>query len=255
MLHTPIPEDGRGAGSHSEVLGTVDTSTLSAQDVALVGYQRTRHVTRAARLAWEQGDRRPMLALARQRRDAILAGALEEMYAQYLPLRAALAEVELRPARVIDIGCGQALGDVFLERDFAPHFILVDIEESGEQYHGWAKEGAGYASLAAARAYLMANGVAEGRIRTVNPRSEELGVTPRAGDLVISTYSCGFHYPVDDYVEMMLETVAAGGAVCIDLRNRYARRGEPALSRLLEAGVVRTLFTEERSRRVLVSLR
>lgn len=231
----------------------IDTSALSDHHVALVGYQRTKQINRPAREAWEAGDTGPVEALVAENREGILAGALLEIYREYLPLRDQLAEIGMKPDHVIDIGCGQALGDVFLDRDYAPRFTLIDIEETDAQYHGWASSGAGYASLDAAKAYLAKNGVAKKRIATLNPLKKPKALERLAGDLVISTYSCGFHYPVDDYADLMHATLAAGGAVCLDLRNKYRRRNSPALEALLEAGEVYTLYTQARSARVLIA--
>jgi hypothetical protein len=123
---------------------------LDDRAVALLGFQRTKQITRASQLAWTRGEREPLMAEVRARRAAIIDGAVLEIYREYLPLRSCLSGLAVRPAHVIDIGCGQAINDLFLYRDFAPTLTLADIEQTEAQYHGWAAKGSGYASLDAA---------------------------------------------------------------------------------------------------------
>lgn len=230
----------------------IRTESLTNHAVMLMGYQRTKQISKEARIGWEKGDLGPLAEQAKTRRDEIIQGTLIEIWREYLPLRAHLTDTNRRPAHVADIGCGAGVNDVFLARDFAPKFTLIDIEQTDDQYHGWAKSGAGYASLAAARALLEENDVPPGDIHTINPRltPERLaGLTP---DLVTSLYSCGFHYPIDEYLDLFLQTVANGGLVVLDLRGRYYRRRSPALDQLYDAGTVTELYQDQRSVRIAV---
>ena len=197
----------------------------------LLGYQRSKQISPRARRAWEAGDRSVLEAEARSRGAAIFRGALAEVFEEYKPLRRALIMAGRNPGHVIDIGCGQALNDALLYKDFGCAITLIDIEETPAQYHNWNDAGSGYASLDAARGFLLENGVPE--VVTINPpRQPETPKNPR-GDLGTSLISCGFHYPVGDYLELFLDTVKSGGAVVLDLRNRYLRKPDPALARLL----------------------
>jgi SAM-dependent methyltransferase len=225
---------------------------LSDRAIMLLGFQRTKQISRKARLAWMSGDEQPLKSEVAERRDAIFAGAIAETFPEYLPLRNALRERNTTPATVVDIGCGQGLTDAYLAQDFDPAFILVDIEETEEQYHFWADEGAGYASLEQAVAFLAGNGVAPDRIIAINPRKTPDAISDVKGDLVTSWYSCGFHYPVDDYLDVFLTTLADGGIVALDLRKRYLRKRPPALSRLLDAATVTTLYNDTKSTRVML---
>lgn len=223
--------------------------SMSDEACALLGFQRTRQITRRAQKAWETGERAPLLTEARERRNEIIEGALSEVYKEYLPLKAALTG--RRISHVCDIGCGQGLNDLFLLRDHAPRFTLVDIEETPDQYHFWADTGAGYASLDAAAALLVENGCAPDRVVTVNPRKREWQATGAEFDLVTSLISCGFHYPIDDYLQVFLGALDAGGCVCLDLRRHYLDRGSPALERLLGAARMEVLSETPKSVRAL----
>lgn len=226
---------------------------VSDESIALLGFQRTRQISAHSRKSWMAGDPAPLRQEARERRHAIFNGALLEMYCEHLPLRQFLDSSGAFPKSVIDIGCGQALPDLFIHRDCQPRFTLVDIEQTDAQYHAWAAEGSGYASLADAKAMLHDNGVAETGADTINPLKDPGAMQGLRADMVTSYYSCGFHYFVDDYADLMVETLENGGRVCLDLRKRYMRRRPEPLARVLDAGEMHELFEDPRSKRILLT--
>ncbi|MBZ4022133.1 hypothetical protein CKO11_06630 [Rhodobacter sp. TJ_12] len=210
----------------------ISGASLSTRGMMLMGYQRTKQVSPAARKAWEAGQPETLEAEVIARRDEIFTGTLQEVYDDYVPLRAALADMGRSPKTVIDIGCGQALNDALLVKDFGCAVTLVDIEETPSQYHNWNASGSGYASLAEAEAFLKANGAQQ--VTSINPlKSPEKMTALASADLVTSLISCGFHYPIGDYVDLFLNTVNAGGLVVLDIRRRYHRNPDAALQKLL----------------------
>ncbi|MBT8418256.1 MAG: class I SAM-dependent methyltransferase [Silicimonas sp.] len=229
------------------------TDSLSDRIVALTGFQRTSQISRASRLAWEAGDQRPMMAEVETRRREIIEGVISEIRDEWRPIRDALKRAGKMPGHAADIGCGTAINDVFLWQDFRPHLTLIDIEETPEQYHMFADTGAGYASLAAARRLLEENGVPPGGITTINPVNEPGATDHIAPDLAISLLSCGFHYPIDDYLDLFLGTLDRGGAVVLDLRNKYRARGSAALDALFGAGTPDVIAEAGRHQRILLT--
>ena len=236
----------------TEELARLDlkTETLANADVMLIGFQRTKQISKASRQAWETGDTAPMAAEVDTRHQAIIEGALAEIWQEYLPLRDYLNSEGLRPTHVADVGCGAAINDLFLAHDFDCSFTLIDIEETPTQYHGWADSGAGYASLDSAQALLRANGVTEST--AINPKQSPDAVADVKADLATSLYSCGFHYPVDGYLDLFGRVIGSGGTVVLDLRGRYYRRRQGGLAQLLDMGNVTELYHDERSVRVAV---
>jgi len=222
---------------------TISGASFSTRGIMLLGYQRTRHISAAARDAWEAGDPSVLQAEAEARREAIFQAVLDEVASDYAPIRTALAALEKRPASVIDIGCGQALNDALLVQDFAPRLTLVDIEETFAQYHSWNAHGSGYASLAEAEAFLRENGATD--VRVINPRHDSEAIETLEADLVTSLLSCGFHYPVGEYLDLLLRTISAGGAVILDIRRRYLAAPDAALEALLSASQQIALETSE----------
>ncbi len=227
-------------------------ATLSHDAIMLLGYQRTKQISRRSRLGWQSGQPDALSAEATSRRREIFDGALLEIYQEYLPLLLRLTIYGIKPKKVIDIGCGQALNDLFLHRDFKPHFTLVDIETTPDQYHHWSDAGSGYASLENAKKLLHDNGVAQTKVVTINPTKTPAAIEKLTGDLVTSLYSCGFHYPLDEYVPLFDRVIDGGGAVCVDLRNNYTNNNPESVGKLLDGRDVTILYDDTKSKRVLV---
>lgn len=225
--------------------------SIDEQACALLGFQRTKQISKAARTAWENGDTSIVLAEVKAHKARIISGAFLEIYQEYLPLRDALAGRAI--SSVCDIGCGQGINNVYLNLDFQPSFTLVDIEQTDDQYHLWASDGSGYASLAAAKALLLRNGVDPDRVTTINPKKTKADITGQKFDLVTSLYSCGFHYPIDDYLQLFIETVENDGLVCLDMRRRYLRRGSSALEAFMSVSRATEIYEDARSFRLLFS--
>lgn len=223
-------------------------ASISDAACALLGFQRTKQVSRKSYANWENGNQTTLFEEVKSRKTEIIRGAFLEIYQEYLPFKDALKSRKIKS--VCDVGCGQGVNDVFLHKDFHPSFTLVDIEESERQYHRWAEEGSGYASLDSAKALLMENGV-DKKIRAINPRKAKWKQIGNGFDLVTSFYSCGFHYPVDEYIDLFIDTIESGGAVCLDLRNRYLGRGGEGLSRLKSAGKEVEVYRDTKSLRML----
>ncbi|WP_170358479.1 hypothetical protein [Ruegeria arenilitoris] len=148
----------------------ISNDILPDSVIALLGFQRTKQISKQAREAWMAGNRAPLVAEVVERRGAIFNGALLEIFREHIPLRRYLAEREIRPKSIVDIGCGQALPTLFLLRDHSPKLTLVDIEHTDEQYHSWARSGSGYSSLAHARDLLVHNGADPREVETLNPQ-------------------------------------------------------------------------------------
>ncbi|WP_406871002.1 hypothetical protein ABEB22_05390 [Thioclava sp. 'Guangxiensis'] len=229
---------------------TISDKALSPRGMALLGYQRTKHISKQAQKAWAEGNPTPLILETSANRREIFEAILAEIKADYDPLSEALAKAEIVPKSIIDIGCGQALGDLFFLIEFDPAFLLVDIEETREQYHFWAESGAGYASLAEASGLLRENGAR--LVRAINPRKTPEQLAGLHADLVISTISCGFHYPITPYIELFQNTLRKGGAIILDLRRSYADAPDKALETLFEMSLLTEIpCSEPKSARLL----
>lgn len=229
----------------------MDISMFGLGDVINMILQRAQviyDVERGGQLirAWVDGDEGPLREVAEARHEVLirrtLASILDE-YNRYAPVLRDIA-----PKRLADIGCGYGFFDVFAARDLDAHVVLIDIEESENRHFGFKKEGAAYSNLSVAKDFALANGVAKDQVTTINPRSEDL-TTLDPVDVAMSFMSCGFHYPVETYMDYFRDGVTEMGSVILDLRRARADAQSETLSVL---GVVETLEETEALRCVHV---
>ncbi len=196
--------------------------------------------------AWGAGDMSLMDNEIDRLGEAVARRAAGIIHAEYREIAPLLRE--LAPKRVADIGCGYAFFDLFLARDLKSDVVLIDLESNEHKHFGFKSEGAAYSSLARAKELLVANGLAEGQVTTINPRD----IAPESiepVDLVVSFLSCGFHYPVDMYLPFLDKALLPGGAAIFDLREATAPAQAAALAKF---GILSDLDAPPKARRVLL---
>ncbi len=222
------------------VCATLDVSAFSEVDVVNLILQRSeiiRDQRRPGRVvaAWTEGDSAPALALVAQMGDTLIRRAAAIIWLEFQEILPTLQN--LAPKSASDIGCGYALFDYFLWREFGCELTLIDLEQSEDRHFGYKERGAAYSNLATARRFLLSNGVEEGAIRLRNPATDDLFRDPPV-DLAVSFISCGFHYPVDTYLDYFDRQVAPAGGVIVDFRARKAREGAEKLRELGQVSVL-----------------
>jgi SAM-dependent methyltransferase len=211
---------------------TVDTSMFSAHDAFDIGLQRTAHFrSKFGFRLWAAGFPHVLLLEARLRRSAIIAGALKDAENEFKVIADILPN-ELH--RVVDIGCGHALIDLFFWRRFQCDIHLVDIEKTSTHHHDFHQSGSGYASLDAAHKFLVGNGVPSSIITRTNPHRTQLADS--ACDLIFSLLSCGFHYPASTYLQFIKIALRPGGIFLFDMRKDSGQ--EPFLREFSDYAVV-----------------
>lgn len=124
---------------------------------------------------------------------------------------------------VLDVGCGLAGIDQFIYehlRGNDPSFYLLDRTQVEQRvWYSFKAEGAFYNSLDLARANVIRNGVPENRVHCIEaPNDGNLDGFVRSVDLVISTISWGFHYPIRTYLESVSRIMSDGGVLLVDIR-------------------------------------
>jgi len=125
---------------------------------------------------------------------------------------------------ILDIGCGVAGIDCFLENHYrgtGVDFVLLDKSKVEKKvFYSYRQKGAFYNSLAVARQMLMDNGIDADRIRLVEVHE---GTNPEIRDnvdLIISLLSWGFHYPLEIYLDMVVEKLSKNGTLILDIRRQ-----------------------------------
>ena len=232
---------------------SLDFSMFSQQDFVNLVLQRSEILSDVDRpgqyiKAWMNGDAGPLEAQVARLGATLGHRAAADMAREFEEMRPVLDG--LQPKRVADIGCGYGLIDLYFAEAYKSHLVLIDIEENEHRHFGFQPEGAAYSNLATAKSFLSANGVAASKIKPLNPNKEDLG-KQKPFDLVISLYSCGFHYPLSTYAEFFRSQVNPGGVIIVDLR-AHAVDEQQALAE--ELGTVEILVQRPKSRRVAIRL-
>ncbi|TAG26516.1 MAG: class I SAM-dependent methyltransferase [Rhodobacterales bacterium] len=196
--------------------------------------------------AWSEGDDAPLMQLAQSMGETLARRAAGFIHAEYRAIAPELAA--LNPKRIADIGCGYGFFDLFAAKDLGADLLLIDLEQNERRHFGFQPEGAAYSSLAKARDLLESNGIPADRIETMNPRDAN-PLTAKPVDLVVSFLSCGFHYPVDLYLDFLDKVLRPGGVAIFDLRSRTADQQAAKLARF---GSLKDLAPHASSRRVML---
>jgi SAM-dependent methyltransferase len=212
---------------------SLETGTFKEQDVLNLILQRSeiirdqenfnRYIKR-----WTKGDPEPLLELVRRLGHAeLVRRASAFILLEYLELKPVI-ELTL-PKKIADIGCGYAIFDLFLAKDFGSELILIDLEENDHKHFGFESEGAAYSNLRVAHDFLTSNGLQTSQLDTRNPSSDDLNDIDGL-DLVCSFISCGYHYPWQTYQDFFERSLRHEGVVILDLRKRIADRAKEEMT-------------------------
>lgn len=143
----------------------------------------------------------------------------EDMRSEYLSIASVLPEC---CAAVLDIGCGVAGVDVWIDRHYRgqrPVFYLLDRSRVDRSvYYLFEQRAAFYNSLDVARATLVANGIDQRRIHLLEAGDGATVDLPAPVDLVISLLLWGFHYPVQTYCDIVHRRLSTQGVAVLDVR-------------------------------------
>ena len=193
---------------------SVDVSMFSVKDAFDIGLQRTGHFkSHVAFNLWTRGFPQPLKLEAALRKNSIIKGAMDEAEKEFAQIAEYLGPRKID--RMVDIGCGHALIDLFFSRRFDCHIHLVDIETTASHHHDFRAAGSGYASLQAAQTFLTKNGVSAASIQTTNLQKKPL--VDENCDIVMSLLSCGFHYPAETYAFFLKASLKPGGIFLFDM--------------------------------------
>ena len=198
-----------------------DFGCLNIEDVSNIALQRTETLVKwpyvgiVSYKAWKKGFNLPLTVESSVRRTSILGGAWSLAAQEFQEIEKFLPE---HGAHLCDIGCGHGFIDLVAAKKLNCRVSLIDIEDSDERHHNFSENGAGYASLEKAKCFLTSNGIPANSIQICNPKFQELPRGPF--DLIISLLSAGFHYPVEQYLEYVHETLKPNGVFVFDLRDQ-----------------------------------
>lgn len=227
--------------TEAEAITGLRTDALKRDDIVNLVLQRSEVIRDQPKYNryirdWMGGDSTPLLELIdRMGSDVIVRRAAAFIYLEYLQFRP-IFEAKA-PKSIADIGCGYAMFDLFLARDYGSVVHLIDLECNDTRHFGFEEKAAAYSSLKVAKKLLTDNGVPANSIKTLNPEKQDV-LKLKKLDFAFSFISCGFHYPWDTYREFFLKSVAPDGRIILDIRSKVLNL---ALRELSEIGYVRSV--------------
>src|SRR6267142_889757 len=207
--------------------------TFSAADLADLALQRTPALIALgggdALVVWfANGDKSALMAFLSHPTvaEAFIGAVIREVEREAALLA---RHVDLSAARSLtSIGPGLCILELLLYRRQGCRLYLIDIERSDEHKHGYNQTGSGYSNTATARAFLERNGIAKSDVSFCNLRLEPLNDEPV--DVILSSISMGFHYPVSEYVPYIERALPVNGLLIFDKRKGVLDPGWDVLS-------------------------
>ena len=122
---------------------------------------------------------------------------------------------------ILDVGCGIATVDLFLDTWISPNkiFLLDKTKTEDAVWYMFREKGAFYNSLDLAKMTLELNGVSESKIELISaPDNGAINLESGSIDVVISTISWGFHYPISLYLNSIYKLMRNEAVLIIDVR-------------------------------------
>lgn len=121
---------------------------------------------------------------------------------------------------ILDIGCGLALIDIFLYKHYENTniYLLDKTELNTEKISGFNKEYKCYNSMEAAKETLINNGVNLNKINMYET-TEYNNLFNVKFDVISSFLSCGWHFHVNAYIDLIHETLSSNGILILDIRH------------------------------------
>jgi SAM-dependent methyltransferase len=108
------------------------------------------------------------------------------------------------PQKILELGCGLGRTSVYINKqlDYEPKFILADYDEISKKIkYGWNPGHIHYNKLETTRQFCIDNDLK--RFEIFNLAERNLSELENV-DLVISVMAVGFHYPIEQYMETLL---------------------------------------------------
>lgn len=156
---------------------------------------------------------------AKLRSTKIKAMYLTVMESEYLSIKESLPD---NCSRVLDIGCGVAGIDLFLNQHYLNselEFFLLDKNRIEDNvYYDYEAKGAFYNSLGIAREILVNNGMDKNKVHLIEATTNNSIEIDEGIDLVLSLVSWGFHYPVSIYLDKVYDLLNEEGTLILDIR-------------------------------------
>jgi SAM-dependent methyltransferase len=125
----------------------------------------------------------------------------------------------------LDIGCGLGLIDIAFFNHYNGkinlHFLdKTNVIDENISVRGFNKEYIFYNSMDSTKDTLVSNGVKEDSIFTYEVNNDNIEkLNQNKYDLIVSLLSCGWHYSLETYVDLIKNTLTPEGILILDIRH------------------------------------
>lgn len=170
-------------------------------------------------------------------------GIMEENAQKILP------HIPINTRVLMDIGCGIAGVNIFLyEKLNLEKIYLLDKSAVDESiWYMFKEKGAFYNSLELAKQTMVDNGVPEHVVEPITaPDDGVIRVAEGSTDLIISTISWGYHYPIEIYLPSVNKILSESGILILDVRHNT--NGLEVLAQNFDIEVIETTEKFDRVR-------
>jgi len=125
---------------------------------------------------------------------------------------------------VLDIGCGIGLIDIALYKHYNNSIKLHLLDKSNRidentSIRGFNKNYVFYNSMDATRETLLNNGISNNDIFTYEVDINSELLSNQKYDIIISLLSCGWHYSIETYIELLNNNLETNGIIILDIRH------------------------------------
>ncbi|NBP01760.1 MAG: hypothetical protein EBU90_16810 [Proteobacteria bacterium] len=171
--------------------------------------QRTRLKTEYALTAYSDQDSINQALTAMMIKDY-------DMIKEYVPSKA---------QSILDIGCGLGLIDLALYHHYQGSVNLHLLDKTNDisedtSVRGFNEKYIFYNSMDATRKTLTDNGVQDSKLFTYEVGEASLeNLRSQKFDMILSLLSCGWHYALETYIDLIKETLSDDGILIIDIRH------------------------------------
>lgn len=126
--------------------------------------------------------------------------------------------------KIWDIGAGLAGIDLLLNEHYKNEtlFYLSDYDKIDKDiFFGFNEKYCAYSTFNITREFLNANGMDNFCFDNIESNYTN---RPHKAEIVLSLLSCGFHYPVLEYRDEIIDRTKKGSILIIDMRKDYDQR-------------------------------
>ena len=126
------------------------------------------------------------------------------------------------PKNILDIGCGLGVINIFLNEFYSQksNFTLVDKNYIDKKVaYGFNNNSESYNKLEITKDFLKLNRLKEKQLELIN--ADESFVINKKYELIISLFSMGYHYSIDNYIDIIKKISTKKTRVIFDLSMEY----------------------------------